>query len=211
MEVAPRQMSDRSECRTEERRAPPPVLRPLLAVVHLPCAAVRREPRQHAQQLHRRMSENVMATETPGEMNLGMGWGRREMGRGQEGSTDGLPRVQEGQEGQYQTAARVRRVQYRRPPGSGRVRRGGSSGSGADGSRVRRVRRVSTDGSRVRRVRRVSTDGSRVRRVSTDGSRKARVTDFKVVIMSYLESLVQTQQQLIKYWEAFLPEAKAIS
>ncbi|KAM4616555.1 sorting nexin-2 isoform 1-T2 [Polymixia lowei] len=40
---------------------------------------------------------------------------------------------------------------------------------------------------------------------------KERVTDFKTVIIKYLESLVQTQQQLIKYWEAFLPEAKAIS
>ncbi|XP_006626912.1 sorting nexin-2 [Lepisosteus oculatus] len=40
---------------------------------------------------------------------------------------------------------------------------------------------------------------------------KERVTDFKAVIIKYLESLVQTQQQLIKYWEAFLPEAKAIA
>uniref|UniRef100_A0A665VI79 Sorting nexin-2 n=1 Tax=Echeneis naucrates TaxID=173247 RepID=A0A665VI79_ECHNA len=40
---------------------------------------------------------------------------------------------------------------------------------------------------------------------------KDRVKDFKTIIIKYLESLVQTQQQLIKYWEAFLPEAKAIS
>uniref|UniRef100_A0A8C2J137 Sorting nexin 2 n=1 Tax=Cyprinus carpio TaxID=7962 RepID=A0A8C2J137_CYPCA len=40
---------------------------------------------------------------------------------------------------------------------------------------------------------------------------KDRVKDFRVVIMKYLESLVHTQQQLIKYWEAFLPEAKAIA
>ncbi|KAG9487896.1 hypothetical protein GDO78_007605 [Eleutherodactylus coqui] len=40
---------------------------------------------------------------------------------------------------------------------------------------------------------------------------KQRVKDFKTVIIKYLESLVQTQQQLIKYWEAFLPEAKAIA
>ncbi|XP_036382345.1 sorting nexin-2 isoform X2 [Megalops cyprinoides] len=40
---------------------------------------------------------------------------------------------------------------------------------------------------------------------------KERVKDFKVVIIKYLESLVHTQQQLIKYWEAFLPEAKAIA
>ncbi|KAM6105777.1 LOW QUALITY PROTEIN: sorting nexin-2 [Pterocles gutturalis] len=41
--------------------------------------------------------------------------------------------------------------------------------------------------------------------------RHERVKDFKTVIIKYLESLVQTQQQLIKYWEAFLPEAKAIA
>ncbi|XP_016374590.1 sorting nexin-2-like, partial [Sinocyclocheilus rhinocerous] len=40
---------------------------------------------------------------------------------------------------------------------------------------------------------------------------KDRVKDFRVVIIKYLESLVHTQQQLIKYWEAFLPEAKAIA
>ncbi|KAI7798275.1 putative sorting nexin-2, partial [Triplophysa rosa] len=40
---------------------------------------------------------------------------------------------------------------------------------------------------------------------------KDRVKDFKLVILKYLESLVHTQQQLIKYWEAFLPEAKAIA
>lgn len=37
-----------------------------------------------------------------------------------------------------------------------------------------------------------------------------RVQDFKVTIVKYLESLLETQQQLIKYWEMFLPEAKAI-
>ncbi|XP_059364589.1 sorting nexin-2-like [Carassius carassius] len=40
---------------------------------------------------------------------------------------------------------------------------------------------------------------------------KERVKDFRVVIIKYLESLVHSQQQLIKYWEAFLPEAKAIA
>ncbi|XP_055556186.1 sorting nexin-2-like isoform X3 [Falco biarmicus] len=40
---------------------------------------------------------------------------------------------------------------------------------------------------------------------------RERVKDFKTVIIKYLESLVQTQQQLIKYWEAFLPEAKSIA
>ncbi|XP_056274829.1 sorting nexin-2 [Pseudoliparis swirei] len=40
---------------------------------------------------------------------------------------------------------------------------------------------------------------------------KERVKDFKSIILKYLESLVLTQQKLIKYWDAFLPEAKAIS
>uniref|UniRef100_A0A8C4R6V1 Sorting nexin-2 n=1 Tax=Eptatretus burgeri TaxID=7764 RepID=A0A8C4R6V1_EPTBU len=40
---------------------------------------------------------------------------------------------------------------------------------------------------------------------------KNRVKDFKNIIIQYIESLINTQQQLIKYWEAFLPEAKAIA
>lgn len=38
-----------------------------------------------------------------------------------------------------------------------------------------------------------------------------RVKDFKSVILKYLETQMSHQQQLIKYWEAFLPEAKAIA
>ncbi|GLH07322.1 Sorting nexin-2 [Gryllus bimaculatus] len=38
-----------------------------------------------------------------------------------------------------------------------------------------------------------------------------RVKDFKSIIIQYLENLMTHQQQLIKYWEAFLPEAKAIA
>lgn len=38
-----------------------------------------------------------------------------------------------------------------------------------------------------------------------------RVQDFKDSIIKYMESLLETQQQLIKHWEGFLPEAKAIS
>ncbi|XP_030627232.1 sorting nexin-1a [Chanos chanos] len=40
---------------------------------------------------------------------------------------------------------------------------------------------------------------------------KEKARDFKKNIMKYLESLLRSQQQLIKYWEAFLPEAKAIA
>lgn len=39
----------------------------------------------------------------------------------------------------------------------------------------------------------------------------ARVSDFKASIIKYMESLLETQLQLIKHWEGFLPEAKAIS
>ncbi|XP_051739866.1 sorting nexin-1a isoform X2 [Ctenopharyngodon idella] len=40
---------------------------------------------------------------------------------------------------------------------------------------------------------------------------KEKARDFKRQIIKYLESLLHSQQQLIKYWEAFLPEAKAIA
>ncbi|ESO92389.1 hypothetical protein LOTGIDRAFT_162699 [Lottia gigantea] len=39
---------------------------------------------------------------------------------------------------------------------------------------------------------------------------KYRVIDFKNNVVQYLEALMDNQQKLIKYWEAFLPEAKAI-
>ncbi|XP_055352082.1 sorting nexin-2-like [Paramacrobiotus metropolitanus] len=40
---------------------------------------------------------------------------------------------------------------------------------------------------------------------------KIRVKDFKETLVKYLEALMLHQQQLIKYWEAFLPEARSIS
>ncbi|KAJ3593361.1 hypothetical protein NHX12_005696 [Muraenolepis orangiensis] len=40
---------------------------------------------------------------------------------------------------------------------------------------------------------------------------KEKAKDFKVQIYKYLESMLQSQQRLIKFWEAFLPEAKAIA
>ncbi|RZF32954.1 hypothetical protein LSTR_LSTR000824 [Laodelphax striatellus] len=39
----------------------------------------------------------------------------------------------------------------------------------------------------------------------------SRVKEFKEVIINYLESHMNHQTQLIKYWETFLPEAKAIA
>ncbi|XP_062819274.1 sorting nexin-1 isoform X1 [Anolis carolinensis] len=40
---------------------------------------------------------------------------------------------------------------------------------------------------------------------------KEKTKDFKTNVTKYLEMLLHSQQQLVKYWEAFLPEAKAIS
>nr|XP_061780911.1 sorting nexin-1-like [Nerophis lumbriciformis] len=40
---------------------------------------------------------------------------------------------------------------------------------------------------------------------------KEKAKNFKRQIIKYLESLLKSQQQLMKYWEAFLPEAKAIA
>uniref|UniRef100_A0A3Q2ZHN9 Sorting nexin 1 n=2 Tax=Kryptolebias marmoratus TaxID=37003 RepID=A0A3Q2ZHN9_KRYMA len=40
---------------------------------------------------------------------------------------------------------------------------------------------------------------------------KEKAKDFKSQIIRYLEAMLQSQQRLIKFWEAFLPEAKAIA
>ncbi|XP_042616377.1 sorting nexin-1-like isoform X1 [Cyprinus carpio] len=40
---------------------------------------------------------------------------------------------------------------------------------------------------------------------------KERARDFKQYIVKYLESLLHTQHRLVKYWEDFLPEVKAIA
>ncbi|KAH9520421.1 Sorting nexin-1 [Bulinus truncatus] len=40
---------------------------------------------------------------------------------------------------------------------------------------------------------------------------KLRVNDFKENVIKYLEILMENQEKLIKYWETFLPEAKAIA
>lgn len=52
---------------------------------------------------------------------------------------------------------------------------------------------------------------SRVIRTELDRFELARIADFKASVVRYLEFLLDTQQQLIKYWESFLPEAKAIA
>ncbi|GFQ81676.1 sorting nexin-1 [Trichonephila clavata] len=52
---------------------------------------------------------------------------------------------------------------------------------------------------------------SKMIRKEVERFEKSRVHDFKVSIIKYMESLLETQQQLIKHWEAFLPEAKAIA
>ncbi|XP_015918072.1 sorting nexin-2 isoform X2 [Parasteatoda tepidariorum] len=52
---------------------------------------------------------------------------------------------------------------------------------------------------------------SKMIRKEVERFEKSRVHDFKVSIVKYMESLLETQQQLIKHWENFVPEAKAIA
>ncbi|KAK5874301.1 hypothetical protein PBY51_019260 [Eleginops maclovinus] len=40
---------------------------------------------------------------------------------------------------------------------------------------------------------------------------KEKAKDFKSQIMKYLDAMLQSQQRIVKFWEAFLPEAKAIA
>ncbi|CAH0550508.1 unnamed protein product [Brassicogethes aeneus] len=40
---------------------------------------------------------------------------------------------------------------------------------------------------------------------------KCRIHDFKMIFIKYLENHLDHQGQLVQYWEAFLPEAKAIA
>ena len=40
---------------------------------------------------------------------------------------------------------------------------------------------------------------------------KCRIQDFKIMFIKYLENHMEHQAKLVKYWEAFLPEAKAIA
>lgn len=38
-----------------------------------------------------------------------------------------------------------------------------------------------------------------------------RVDDFKKQLIEYLDAMLQHQNQLIKHWESFLPEARAVA
>ena len=38
-----------------------------------------------------------------------------------------------------------------------------------------------------------------------------RIHEFKKQLVQYLETMLQHQNQLIKHWESFLPEAKAVA
>ena len=39
---------------------------------------------------------------------------------------------------------------------------------------------------------------------------RRRVGDFKVAVVQYLEALANCQAQMVKHWEEFLPEVRAI-
>ncbi|KAJ8954118.1 hypothetical protein NQ314_007147 [Rhamnusium bicolor] len=44
-----------------------------------------------------------------------------------------------------------------------------------------------------------------------DRFEKCRIHDFKIMFIKYLENHLEHQAQLVKFWETFLPEAKAIA
>lgn len=48
-------------------------------------------------------------------------------------------------------------------------------------------------------------------KMEMDRFEKCRIYDFKTTFIKYLENHMEHQSQLVKYWEAFLPEAKAIA
>lgn len=52
---------------------------------------------------------------------------------------------------------------------------------------------------------------SKVIKLEYDIFEKHRISEFKTVIISYLESLIKHQEQLMKHWETFLPEAKEVA
>ncbi|KAK7576472.1 hypothetical protein V9T40_012758 [Parthenolecanium corni] len=52
---------------------------------------------------------------------------------------------------------------------------------------------------------------SKVIKIEYEQFEKTRIKDFKLIVTSYLEALAQHQLQVMKHWQAFLPEAKAIN
>ncbi|XP_065188747.1 sorting nexin-2-like [Sycon ciliatum] len=52
---------------------------------------------------------------------------------------------------------------------------------------------------------------SKVMRAEIERFEGQRKKDFKASILRYMEKMMRNQEQLIKYWEAFLPEAKSIA
>lgn len=40
---------------------------------------------------------------------------------------------------------------------------------------------------------------------------KEKAKDFRTQLVKYLDAMLQSKQRLVKFWEAFLPEAKAIA
>ncbi|XP_017776336.1 PREDICTED: sorting nexin-2-like [Nicrophorus vespilloides] len=52
---------------------------------------------------------------------------------------------------------------------------------------------------------------SKMIKLEMDRFEKCRIQDFKVTFIKYLENHMEHQAQLVKYWDDFLPEAKAIA
>jgi sorting nexin-1/2 len=52
---------------------------------------------------------------------------------------------------------------------------------------------------------------SKMIKMEVERFEKCRIHDFKMMFIKYLENHLNHQAQLVKYWEAFLPQAKAIA
>ena len=51
---------------------------------------------------------------------------------------------------------------------------------------------------------------TRVVRAEIELFERYRAKDFRTAVVTYLEALMNCQAQLVKHWEEFLPEVKAI-
>lgn len=83
--------------------------------------------------------------------------------------------------------------------------------SGRSDKAVQAAEEVNEWKAKVDRGQQEFEDISRNIRVELEKFELNRVQEFKNNIVKYMESLLETQQQLIKHWESFLPDAKSIA
>ncbi|XP_064474974.1 sorting nexin-2-like isoform X2 [Ornithodoros turicata] len=109
----------------------------------------------------------------------------------------------------YQTWQHAQQSLTKKRESKARLELAGNSGKG---DRLNQAREEVLDWeSKVERGQEEFENVSRVVRVEVERFERTRVVDFRTAVIKYLESLLDTQQQLIKYWESFLPEAKAVA